>query len=105
MNWYKFALEENEHYFELCLEVDADKVIRQVERYDECWVYSGAPLSFCPRADLDGSDAFGNLTLNLFSEISDDMLLVEVDESYFQEQWQKATILSQHQDRKEKARR
>lgn len=83
---------------EFFLEVEGDVVQRQIERYGECWVYSGDTESYCPRESIDGIDAFGSLSENPFSEICEDFAFENISEQAFEQAWNTAVQKARHRN-------
>lgn len=90
VTYYGVTFQEGDHTVSFYFEVEDDRVIRQVERYGDCWVYSGDPRSYCPRRNIDGFDAYGECTPTPFSEISAEIDLIGIPKAEFERAWQSA---------------
>lgn len=86
MAWYKLEADEEGKLFAAYFEIHDDHATRQIERYGDCWVYSGDSSSYCPREDFD---AHGELTKEAFSSFSD-LPLAAISEQEFESAWQQA---------------
>lgn len=83
-HWHKLETLENGVIFTYYIEVHEDMVIRQVEQYGDCWIYSGDAESYCL---YDGFEVYGCLTDQSYSSLLKDMPFIEIGASDFAEAW------------------
>lgn len=86
-SWFRFTEVSSGMTTHLFFEVEADKVIRQVEQYGDCWVYSGDTRSFC--LDSEGMAVFGTRPQGDFSSLRDGELPASLESrrAEFEQGW------------------
>ena len=86
--YYKCEDDENGKTTAIYLEVNGECIIRQIERYNEAWIYSGDPLSYCHTGYFE---AYGTLMTEPFSSLND-MPFRSISQRDFEQAWQLAKL-------------